>query len=520
MIKTFLVLLFLTGFSSGIYSNESSSNINSSHQSKKKRELTVYPALPDNQYRSDLYEVTILQGRKSSPSYVYKNTKYLDDPDGKFKSLSTDANHWTSFSFNGTVTVQIKFRDGLDIKSASVRPLSRQIRANISNNTISFKLTKSTNVFVEVAGKSRDPLFIFANPPEIDVPSANTPNVIYFGPGVTDLGKTPLNLTDGQTVYLAGGAYVKGRIFINGGAYKKNRSSVVENNVVENRKLQPPTIRGRGILSGIGILENRNVFSNFMISGDNLNIEGIVISDAPGANCVCEKKLIAENVKLLSWAMCSDGLHGSDGTIIKNCFLKVNDDNIHFHSTGMKAIDNVVWIQQFGSALLLGWNVSKTVDGELVDGLDIIGHDIGKTQTDKTFMNANVVSLRDVRNKAMYKNVVIQNVRHEGKPYQIFGIRTKLAAEDTNHANFRVGKGGIDGMIFRNFSIAQNPLHLSVFDGAGTDPGSIENITFENLQIAGILVTESNASSYIVQRGKTSGFHFTPLFSKKGNNKN
>jgi len=505
MKKGLITLLLFIGFNSAFATDNVANS--KGKQLKTQNELTVYPALPNDLYRSDIYEVTILQDKKIFPSYTYKNTKYLDDPTNKFKSLTTDANHWTSFSFNGIVTVQIKLRDGSDIKSAIVLPLSRQIRATVSNNTITFKLIKAENVFVEVAGKSRDPLFIFANPSEVDVPTANTPNVIYFGPGVTDLGKTPLNLTNGQTVYLAGGAYVKGRITINGGAYKKNRSSVVENNVVD-KNLSPVTIRGRGILSGIGILENRNAYSNFMISGDNLNIEGIVISDAPGANCVCEKKLIAENVKLLSWAMCSDGLHGSKGTIIKNCFFKVNDDNIHFHSTGMKAIDNIVWLQQFGSAILLGWNVSQNVEDELVDGLDIIGNDIGKTNTDKTHMNANVVCLRDVRNKAMYRNVVIQNVRHEGKPYQIFGIRTLLAVEDTSHASFRVGKGGIDGLILRSFSIAKKPLHLSVFDGAGTEPGSIENVTFENIKIEGVKLTESNATEYIIQKGKTSGFRF------------
>ena len=462
--------------------------------------MAVYPALTNNQYRSDIYEVIVSQAGQSQTSYVYKSSR---DVDNKYQVLTTDANHWTSFSFSGPVTVKIKLRDGAVIKSASVHPLAKQIHATITDNTVAFTLTNPANLYVEVDGKPRAPLFIFANPPEVNVPTATTTNVIYFGPGVTDLGTKTIKITAGQTVYLAGGAYVKGRIIINGGAYGKGRENVTNQN-----NGQPASVRGRGILSGIGIREKRAVFSQYMISGNNLEVEGIVLTDSPGPGCVCDGRLTAENIKLLAWTMCSDGIHGGNGSLVKDCFLKVNDDNIHFHSAGMKAIDNVVWLQEFGSALQMGWNVSKSVNGELADGLDIIGDDRGRMPTDKDFMNGNVVALMDVRDRALYKNVVIKNIRHELKPYQLFGVRTMLAAEDKNHTSYRVGRGGIDGMTFSDIAVAQQPICRSVFDGAGSEPGSIVNVTFENLRIAGNLVTATNAPSYIVQRGKTSGFRF------------
>ena len=138
MKKVLLAFLLFIGYNSvfaGNYTDDANKN-----KRKVQNELTVYPALLNDLYRSDLYDVTVIQNQQVSPTYVYKNTKYLDDPDNKFKSLSTDANHWTSFSFSGSVTVQIKLRDGSDIKSAIVRPLSRQIRTTISNKTITFKL--------------------------------------------------------------------------------------------------------------------------------------------------------------------------------------------------------------------------------------------------------------------------------------------------------------------------------------------------------------------------------------------
>jgi hypothetical protein len=64
-------------------------------------------------------------------------------------------------------------------------------------------------------------------------------------------------------------------------------------------------------------------------------------------------------------------------------------------------------------------------------------------------------------------------------------------------------------MVFRNITTAEKPLHPSVFDGNGDEPGTISNVTFENLRIDRDLVTESNAANYVLQRGKTSGFRYT-----------
>jgi hypothetical protein len=455
--------------------------------------LTVYPALPNNQYRSELYDVIVSQASRSHSLYVYKSTRGA----GTQGFFSTDANHWTSFSFSGPVTVRITLQNGAAIKTATVHPLSKQIRAVVTDNTVSFTLTRPANLFVKLDNAPRDPLFIFANPPEVNVPSSATPNVMYFGPGVTDLGSAPFSVADGQTVYLAGGAYVKGRLRMAG----PTGSRAV-------------TIRGRGILSGIGITEKRGTFNQFMIDGETrkpepeVNVEGIVITDSPGPGIIVSGRLQVENVKLFAWTISSDGISGGAGSLVKDCFLKVADDNIHFHVTGMKVIDNVVWLQGAGSALQMGWNEAKSVDGEIADGLDIIGDDFGLTKLKMDWINANIVALIDVHSHASYKNIVVENVRHEGRPYQLFGVRTRLAAEDPGHAEYREGKGSVDGMLLRNIIASQQPLHPSVFDGNGSEPGTIQNVIFENIQIAGDPVKEKNASTYLVQRGKTSCFRY------------
>src|SRR5690606_29641285 len=74
------------------------------------------------------------------------------------------------------------------------------------------------------------PLAILATPPETNVPSATDANVLYFGPGVTHAGV--IRPRSGQTIYLAPGALVKGR--------------------VEAKNVSKVSIRGRGVLETTG----------------------------------------------------------------------------------------------------------------------------------------------------------------------------------------------------------------------------------------------------------------------------
>ena len=454
-------------------------------------DVQVYPPLPERQYGSDLYEVTVTQAGKSLSSYVYKSVR----EGGNSTDFGTDANHWTSFSFSGTVTIQVRLKDGTPVKAAVIRPLSKGLRAEVGNPTVSFTLSGPANVYVELDGKPREPLFVFANPLETDIPTKTTPNVIYFGPGVTDLGQEPLKIPDGQTVYLAGGAYVKGRL-----------------QAAETAGHQGVTVRGRGILSGIGITGTRGSFRQFMIGATtqapDLHVEGIVITDGPGVGLLAYRRLVAENVKLLAWIPQTDGISGGKNSRVQDCFLKVDDDVLHFHKTGTKLINNTVWRQNFGSVLQMGWNETQGVDGELCDGLDIIGDDRGRVRAKREYCNSNVVALIDIHNRAAYKDVVIQNVRHEKKSFQLFGVRTMLTMEDKHHGKYRDGRGSVDGVVFRNITAAEEPVNPSVFDGNGTEPGTIANVTFENVRIAGTLVTDENAAAHVVQHGKTSGFRF------------
>ena len=135
--------------------------------------------------------------------------------------------HFASFDFTGraevTVTVErddYNRADGRPLptpdqfwrEAAVVRPLSRGVKAKTSGRTASFTITQPGQYSIEhpgTTGFEEEALFLFANPPEGEVPSAEDKNVIWMGPGVHQHN---VNLTSGQTLYLAPGAVLFGGI--------------------------------------------------------------------------------------------------------------------------------------------------------------------------------------------------------------------------------------------------------------------------------------------------------------------
>ncbi len=464
-------------------------------------EPTVYPPLPNGQFQSDRYVVSVYQGGKSHASFVYRDpnndprwlTQWPSD-----EKLMTAENHFTTFSFSGLVEVQIKLPLRTNIASVVVRPLTKRLEATIRGNTICLLLNEPANLFVEVEGEKRHPLFVFANPPEVNIPSPSDPHVLYFGPGIHDVGLSngpAQNIDVGKTVYLAGGAYVKGVLKTTGAP-------------------GTTTIRGRGILSGIDIPGKHAYHGMIEARRCALHVEGIILLDAPqGYQGIIAygKGATLENVKMLAWAMESDSGVLGPHSRITNCFFKINDDVLKPIQPGMLFQNNVVWQQMCGSAIMLGWNSIEHGINATVSGLDIIGCDRGvKTRADVT--SQAIVSLKN-SNGATYTGMTIENIRLEKPAYMLFGLSIKQTDHGwTDDPLYNGGLGCVDGLIFRNITTLQVPARISEFNGNGnvtsSSSGDIKNITFENIQIAGTMVTATNAAKYIVQRGKTSGFRY------------
>lgn len=117
-------------------------------------------------------------------------------------------------------------------ESYEIIPRSLGIEGEREGNTIRFELNRQVPVTLVLNGDYQGKvLHLFAQKPEEDIPDKNDPNVIFFEPGFYDLGdygEPPLILQSDQTLYISGGAVVRGRV----------RADQVSN----------ITVRGRGIL--------------------------------------------------------------------------------------------------------------------------------------------------------------------------------------------------------------------------------------------------------------------------------
>ena len=213
------------------------------------------------------------------------------------------------FDMSGPVTVEVLLPEKAE--SALVRPLSLGIHPHVSGNSIRFVLQTPGPVTVEWDGDYKNALHLFAQPVESDVPDREDPDVLYFGPGLHDVGV--LEPDSGQTVYLAGGSVLLGAIQAEG--------------------KQDITVRGRGILSGKGYdrWKDSIVPLNFN-NCDNITIEGITVIE-PAAwvlNLYKSRQVQVRGVNIIGWVSNSDGItiQSCENVQVSGCFVRSWDDSL------------------------------------------------------------------------------------------------------------------------------------------------------------------------------------------------
>ncbi len=217
--------------------------------------------------------------------------------------------HFGTFDFEGKVEIRIQSRKPL----TNVRVLPAEKfgvgKKIVSEHEMVLTAERPFRISVEPDGRKR-PLLLFANAPEKDTPSPDTPNVVYIPAGVHRKGC--LKLTTGQTLYLAPGAILHAGIDAEG------------DNI---------TICGRGILAGESYKRfcGPNAFPVNVQNGRNIVIRDIVIRNPWSWVVVltrCRGVLI-DNLKICASNMVNDDgidiVNTSDITI-RNSFFRTQDD--------------------------------------------------------------------------------------------------------------------------------------------------------------------------------------------------
>lgn len=418
-------------------------------------EVIVYPGA-NEQMVSDKYRVRVIQEDKVYDAFVYKNKNTNIEASAQI----TDNNHWVSFSFDDKVKVEVTKLTGDPIMFCIIRPKKLRFKPEVNDRIANIYFTKPQSIYVEMNQGEEDPLFIFANPIENNVPDTSSNSLLYFGPGLHNVGQQELYNKD---VYIHGSAYVKGNFILAG-----------------DRKIN---VYGRGVISGI---DHKNPLINSI--ADQLEVNGIVFSDANNFCVTSDQKVDINYTKFFGWSLTSKGVKPGALSIINDCFFKVDDDIITINHSDITISNCVMWQQSNGAPFQFTQSENTTVERVTIRNTDIIridlfGDEIWKS--DKTIFNCLNLSNSTVR------DILFDGLRVEANVHRLLGINT--------------GTGGLmENITFKEIEI-EGVLSSENFISA--ENGAVKNILFDNVKANYMKIT-NEYDAYIERKGNVEEVKF------------
>lgn len=435
--------------------------------------LTLYPA-PEGVLLSEDYTVTV-------------NGQVVD----LYETLTRyGTSAFGYFDFSGTVEVTVT-ADFTTAHANTFQILPEKYGISFEKteyNKITFTLDRPRKLTFVVNGDyTGRVLHLFANGLEENPPSPDDPNVLYFEPGFHDIGedkKWQITLQDNQTLYLAGGAVVRGFI----GAENAKNIKICGRGILTQDRHMPPA---QGILAkdceGIevnGIILNRQ---GHQWSGSLHRSRDILIKDY---------KVVSPVI----WSTDGMNLMNSSDAVYDDCFFRAGDDNIAIkgigadkkhHDTGSPPalglpnrnilIENCVFWSDNGTAVVLGQETKAAIYENI------------------TIRNCEVLFCRDdQKGKAAlaivclhatdYKDILFENI-HVGPCGQL------IIAWNTEEI-YGIGgnqsyPGEIDGVIFRNISTAGAGSKTIQIHGWNENK-KVHHVTLENVVIRGEKLTQDS----------------------------
>ena len=457
--------------------------------------------------RSTQYSVSLSQGDTEKTSYVM----FTPNPHKTGGLGLTPDTHWTNFSFEGPIKITVTNLSG-PIEQCQVYPSKKAPSIEISGNQVTFRLPSLKDLtplqlFVRINANDMNPLLLFADPPETDIPNlSDAANVeiikttddvetvktkltspkpyAVFEEGIHSYGNQTGNDYPGyrlpyvsdKKVYLPGGAYVIGTF---------------DGNDVHNSK-----IYGRGVLSTCGKdrLAQAVSIPYSMIhqsgGGSNQIAEGIITTDPPHFHLTYRGEVVIDNVKMIGYWHQTDGTVTGDNSVVKNTFMKTNDDYIKVYSQNCYHVNNTMFHQVNGAPFQFCWG-NQNGDNNLMKDTYLIYSSYNPGANHKK--NTAVICARNAP-EAITENNTWDGIHIDNGCHKLLGLNAQNEAAS----------------IFRNFLIKNVELNTGNADSP-QDGGSylrdgneinFQNIAFENLTINGDRITGENSGSDIDDDGK------------------
>lgn len=442
-----------------------------------KDDVIVYDA-PDGEALNEKFKVSV----NGVDVPVYNARICTEDIQGRHRAgivaqadSAYDVTGFASFDLKkGPVKVSISVND--PIATAKILPTSFGIIPTIKGKTLTFEIDKPQHVTVEVNGDHIRSLHLFVNPEETDIPDPNDPNVIFYGPGIHEITSVPVG--DNQTVYIAGGAIVRG-VMDENETGRRGASFVLRGKNI--------TFRGRGIFDQ-GQIPRARGRQTMSVTVDGFKLEGVILCNSSQWTVAMRdcNNVHIDNLKLFGHRANSDGIDitACIDVLVENCFIRtwddlivvktlrrVNQDARHIH------VRKCVLYNEIAHALSIGAELTRDVEDVLFEDCDIIG-DHGREWTLRIYHT----------DAATVKNVRFENIRiEESVQFASLWINSAIWTTDT-------ARGHIEDIVFKNITVNNSGYQLHKdFEFLGYDAGhAIKNVLIENVVINGRKITQED----------------------------
>lgn len=427
------------------------------HSANSQNQLVTYPA-PEG---AELMSNFTVQVREAGKDWRPVDTYMVKVDEVQNTKHNVKKASMSYFDFSGEVEVSVTFNHGT-VRTGRVRPLSYGITPCIDGNTMTFKLDRPRNLSVEVNEDIFHNLHLFANPIDEKKPKKlKDKNLIYFGPGIHTFPGDTLNVPSGKTVYIAGGALVKGCI-----------------QVVNAQNVK---ILGRGIViperwAGLRIINSKNVL-----------VEGVITTQCPTGG---SDSIAIRNVKSISSYGWGDGMNvfASNNVLFDGVFCRNSDDCTTVYGTrlgftgGCKNItmqNSTLWAD-VAHPIFIGIH-GDVENPEILENLNYINIDI-LDHKEKQLDYQGYLAINAGDNN-LIRNVRFENIRIEDfRQGQLVNLRIFY-----NEKYCKAPGRGIENVLFKDISYTGENAEVSMIIGYDKER-KVKNIRFENLQINGEVI--------------------------------
>lgn len=374
-----------------------------------------------------------------------------------------------------SVTVQAAFMKENARCRFSVHPLSRGILPVSAGNMCEFKVSKPCSVTVLINGDfGKNILHLFLNPPAEKPPE----NAIVFGPGFHNLGyKKPIQLKSGQTLYIAGGAWVVGHV-------RMRDAKGVEN----------IRITGRGVLAQ----HNRGGTGIWINNAKGLLIEGIIVTRTQRDWCAlvidCQDVTVRNYKAISSNSAATDGFNpiNSRNVTIEDSFFHTQDDCIAMKGmTGgpvskkirvdpktQPPVENIlvkgcVFWSDYNNVVCMGAETrAKHYKNIVIEDCDVLYH----KNYFRNFGTFSIVALHGTQ----FRDLVFRDIRVEYTENKLFCFKFGEGLYGPGIPGDQSWPGGIDGVVIEDLSVLhQRGGVRSEFSGYSKNK-QIKNVTIKN----------------------------------------